>query len=93
MLDKTLQEADLKPLFQKEAVFIGNKDVIPVERACRLLGKKATEHAKRMGRGGEYHNMYGVDAGSYQQEYLTYNGFKEAVSYYNISILRELNEE
>jgi len=80
---KILNKAQVDVLFQREAVLIGTKDVVPAFRAAALFGENAVSFAGR--RGGA--NGYG--AGGYTLLYLTFRGFQAAASYYNVQQLRE----
>ncbi len=81
-----LNKAQVDALFQREAVLIGTEDVVPVSRAAALFGDSAVEYARRCP-SGRYSNGYG--AGGYTLMYLTFRGFQEAASFYNVQQLRE----
>jgi len=80
-----LNKAQVKALFQREAVLIGTKDAVPTLRAAALFGEDAVEHAECLG--GKYSNGYGV--GGYTLMYLTFLGFQAAATFCNVQQLRE----
>ena len=83
---KVLNKAQVDALFQREAVLIGTKDVVPAFRAAALFGEGAVKHASSFPV-GRYLNGYG--AGGYTLLYLTYLGFQAAASFYNVQQLRD----
>jgi len=85
-ISNILNKSQVDALFQREAVLIGTKDVVPEFRAMALFGDSAVEYA-REAPDGQYWNGYGI--GDYTLEYLTYKGFQAAASYHNAQQLRE----
>jgi len=83
---KVLNKAQVDALFQREAVLIGTRDVVPAFRAAVLFGEDAVKHASAIFN-GKYVNGYG--AGGYTLMYLTELGFQAAVSFYNVQQLRD----
>lgn len=84
---KTLNKDIVDVLFRREAVLIGNMDVVPKFRVADLFGTDAADFAVRQG----FWNGYGV--GDYTFEYITHKGFQAAASYFNVQRLREVNQE
>jgi len=84
-----LNKAQTDALFQREAVLFGAEDGVPTFRAAALFGDSAVEHAKGFTH-KEYWNAYGV--GDYTLDYLTWQGFQTAASFYNVQQLRGVNE-
>lgn len=78
-----LNKAQVDALFQREAVLLGTENGVPDFRAAALFGKGAVEFAERL----KYANSYGV--GDYTLDYLTYQGFQAAASWFNVQLLRE----
>jgi len=87
-----LNKARVDALFQREAVLIGIKDVVPVFRATALFGDRAVKYALAQDAPGERRwNRYSVEG--YTLEYLTFRGFQVAASFYNVQQLREVAVE
>lgn len=80
-----LYKADVEKIFQEKAVFIGNQDVIPFDAVVELLGKSASELAKRQ---GDY-NEYWIRDKEYMLKYFYKKGFEKAVTYHNIMIIKQ----
>lgn len=88
MITQILNKSDVEQLFNKESIFIGNDNVIPVKTAERLFGKDATSYG--FDKPGEDFNVYTIKGNVC--EYLYYRGFKKAATYHNISnILEDFN--
>lgn len=83
-INKTiLSKSQADALFQREAVLIGNRDVVPESRLADLLGAEAVKHTKRLpGASAALWNAYGIGGASVS--YFTYRGFLEAVTYSNL---------
>lgn len=84
-----LNAAQVRALFDREAVLLGAEDKVPEFRAEALFGRDAVEHAHRMGRNcpGRYSNGYGV--GDFTLAALTFRGFQAAASFCNVQQFRE----
>lgn len=82
-----LNKAKVDELFRREAVLLGNGDVVPEFRVKAIFGPDAVEFAVRAS-GGQLSNGYGI--GNYTLMYLTYRGFLAAASFYNV---RQFQEE
>lgn len=88
MITKILNKSDVEQLFDKESVFIGNKNVIHVKTVERLFGKNAADYG--MDKPGKDYNVYTARGNNFK--YLYYTGFEKAVTYHNISnILEDFN--
>lgn len=85
----TINAAQVRALFEREAVLLGAVDGVPESRAAALFGEDAVGHARRLNssKAGVYANGYGV--GDFTMEYLTYRGFQAAASFYNVQVLRK----
>lgn len=84
-----MNSAEVKALFEREAILLGNDDLIPAFRVAELFGKESLKHVRSLAaneRGGTYFNGYGV--GDYTLEALTYRGFQAAASFSNVQQLR-----
>ncbi|MBP3312300.1 MAG: hypothetical protein J6L72_08715 [Butyricicoccus sp.] len=84
---KTYNAEQVKAMFNKEAVLLGTSDMVPERRVICLFGNAAAEHARRLGKLGEYFNGYGN--GSFTADAFTYRGFQAAASYYNVSAIQK----
>lgn len=87
-----MNAAQVKALFEREAVLIGTEDIVPKHRAVALFGQDAVDHAISLGRDhpGRYDNGYGI--GDYTLSTLTFLGFQAAASFYNVQQLRKEGE-
>ncbi|WP_418972623.1 hypothetical protein [Allofournierella sp.] len=83
-MKKTLTEAEVKKMFEREAVLIDRGDAVPKYRAIALFGSKATNYASRP---GVTSNSFGI--GDYDLSYLNLKGFIMAASFYNVERIRE----
>ena len=85
----TLNEAQAMDIFTRYAVFIGDRDVLPLSRAFDLLGSDALEYI-----GGKHtlkrplYGSYGVGKDGLIW-YLTREGYLLAVTYNNIVQVQE----
>lgn len=79
-----LKSAEVKDLFQKEAILLGTMDGVPVDRAAKLFGEEAACFAARYEHGG---NGFGI--GDYTLSYLTFRGFQMAATFHNVSALKK----
>lgn len=77
----------LKELFEKEAVFIGQQDTVPLYRVVELFGIKAAGWAVRGGSLSPNYDIFGV--GAFQLPYLTYEGFLAAATFANVEEIRD----
>lgn len=86
----TLNKTQAKELFEKEAIFFGENDGIPLYRAIELLGKNAVEFAinKNNPKYTLTCNIFSVPINN-SVEYLTFSGFLQAVTYNNIIYCNE----
>lgn len=78
-----LNKLQADELFRREAVLIGQDDVIPAFKAVALFGEKAVSFAKT-GNG----NWNGFGVGDFTLDYLTHTGFLAAVSFYNVEQMK-----
>lgn len=84
---KTYTHEKADKIFNENAVLIGDKDVIPVNRAVLLLGGPAVDFAKKFRDG---YSGYGLgERDAFAIKYLKKEGFYRAVTYYNINAIRE----
>lgn len=81
-MERILNKEQVQDLFQKEAVLIGQFDVVPLYRATELFGDKAVEYAYGV---KDSSNCFGI--GNYSLPYLTYKGFQLAASFRNVEIV------
>lgn len=85
---KTYNKAEVDELFNENALLIGSRDVIPVDRATLLFGKKAVEYA---GKWGVDRSSYGLgEKESIAITFLFRQGFYKAVTYYNIRAMQNI---
>ena len=77
--------AQVKALFEQEAILIGSQDVVPEYRATELFGKEAVGFVSRCSKTGNWFNCFGI--GGFQLFYLTYAGFQQAASYANVQTI------
>ena len=82
MLNKTQVNA----LFVREAILLGSKDGVPMERVQELFGQEAVDKVSRFGKCGVHFNIFGCGA-SCQVTYFYLLGFQYAATYANISEL------
>ena len=74
-----------RELFEEERTIFGNPGGVPLVHVAELLGDKPAEYASRLDgkKGyGTYTGTFGV--GTYQCEYLTWEGFLQAVTFANV---------
>lgn len=74
-----------RELFEEERMIFGNPGGVPLIRIAELLGDAPAKYAGRLDRTkgfGPYTGIFGV--GSYQCEYLTWEGFLQAVTFANV---------
>lgn len=83
MIKGTLTKEEADNLFMREAILVGNIDVIPYQRAIFLLGKDAVAFAKA----GEDWNEYWLGSKEKSIKYLYKAGFRKAVTYHNIMMV------
>ena len=89
----TMNAAQVRAAFEREAILLGREDWVPEDRAVALFGKEAVDHARHlngMSAGGQYVNGYGV--GDFTLMALTFRGFQAAASWYNVQLVRKENE-
>lgn len=89
MITQVLNKSEVEKLFEKEAVFIGGDNVIPVLRAEIIFGKEAVEFAEQ--KPGQDYNEFWIDPEGSRMRYLYYSGFKKAVTYCNIMNVLAVN--
>lgn len=78
--------AQVKELFEKEAVLFGIRDGVLVERATELFGSKAIDFASKVAK--DWINGFGV--GNYTAYYLTFAGFQQAASFANVEEIERI---
>ena len=82
---KQLNQEDAAWLFHKYAFWVGKCHVIPEDTARDVLSDAAVDFMYRTGKPGESFNTFG--AGDRKQlNLITFKGFLEAVSYYNVEL-------
>lgn len=85
-----MKEAEIVELFNKESIFIDEKDVIAVKRVKELFGENAVnyvlESAGTMRTLG-IRNRYCLGREKLSLEYLHMDGLKKVVTYHNIVML------
>lgn len=88
----TMNAAQVKTAFEREAMLLGSEDMVPENRVAALLGKEAIDHVKRLDRvnPGQYTNGYGV--GNFTLMALTFRGFQAAASWYNVHLVSKESE-
>lgn len=81
---KTLNKMQVTELFEKEAVFFGVNDGVPVHRATELFGEKAAKFGI-----GEWSKDWsnGFSIAGNDVQYLTFKGFQKAAGYANAETL------
>lgn len=79
--------AQVKEIFDREAILIGTSDGIPYYRVVELFGKVAADFAKHMGHkhGVE---LYGIGE-DYTICYFTLQGIQNTATYANIAEIRD----
>lgn len=85
-----MKEAEILELFNKESIFIGERDVITVKRAKELFGENAVNYAIGLDRDTRtlgIRNEYYLGWGNPSLEYLHMDGLKKVVTYHNIVML------
>lgn len=84
-----MNAAQVKALFEREAVLFETEDRVPSFRAAALFGQGAVDHARNLNAAqpGKYENGFGI--GTFTLYALTFKGFQAAASYYNVQQLRE----
>lgn len=79
-------KAQVKEIFEKHAILIGENDVIPFCIARNFISEKAMELAEEYGSGGgKYQNTFCTNGN--HLEYFTLRGFQIAATYQNIEEL------
>lgn len=82
-----MNKAQVAELFQREAVLLGNRDMMPEVRAIELFGIRAVNYAKRMRDTHETCAGYGADG--YVTFGLNLYGVQLAASYCNVMLLQK----
>ena len=77
--------AQVKALFEQEAILIGSHDAVPEYRAIELFGKKAVDFAETRSQAGRWFTCF--CSGGNVLTYLTYAGFQQAASYANVQMI------
>lgn len=85
---KMLNSAQVKELFEKEAILFGERDGVLIDKVIELFGVKATQFANDYSKG--WANGFGV--GDFTAWYLTFTGFATAATYANVEAVRSLKE-
>ena len=83
-----INETMLKKLFSESAVFIEDKDVIPVYKAKEMFGTKIISKVTSWKSAGRYYNIY--DNGEFGVRYITYTGFKLACTLKNMDEIHNI---
>lgn len=81
-----LNKAQVNALFTREAILLGSKDGVPMERVKELFGQEAVDKVSKFGKCGVHFNIFGCGA-SCQVTYFYLLGFQYAATYANISEL------
>lgn len=74
-----------RELFEEERTIFSNPSGVPLVRVAELLGDDSASYAGSLDRKkghGTYTGIFGV--GGYQCEYLTWEGFLQAVTFANV---------
>lgn len=82
-----MNKAQVAELFQREAVLLGSRDVMPEVRAIELFGVRAVNFAKQMRDTHETCVGYGADG--YIAFGLNLYGVQLAASYCNVRLLQK----
>lgn len=81
--------AQVKALFEREAVLLGSRDGVPDYRVATLFGEAAMRFAHRMDN-DSHKNIVGYGTGDYTLFGLSLQGFMAAASYFNVQQLKPL---
>ena len=81
-----LNNNQVKELFEKEAVLIGSRDVVPLYRVRELFGDHAAGYLTITQDNSRY-RIFGV--GDFQCPYVTVDGFQIAASFANVEAIRD----
>lgn len=84
----TYNLAMVKELFAHEAVLIGSSNAVPFHRAAVQFGEENVMRVRSSKPGGEYWNEFYLDEIQIVS-FLTYRGFVEAASFFNVQQLQE----
>lgn len=79
-----LNKAQVNTLFAREAILLGSKDGVPMERVQELFGQEAVDRVSKYGKCGVHFNSFGCGT-SCQVTYFYLLGFQYAATYANIS--------
>ena len=77
-----MNAAQVRALFEREAVLLGSRDGVPLYRVVELFGKRAAAFVEATRGDTRIGNTYGI--GDFQLPYVTYCGFVQAASYANV---------
>ena len=84
-----MNAAQVRALFESEAVLMGSEDRVPVFRAAAIFGEDAVVHVRRLDCGNPGRLINGYDVGDFLLFALTLRGFQAAASFHNVQLLRE----
>lgn len=89
----TLNYEQAKGLFEQECVFFGSCCGVQINRVAELLGDEAARYARnyRGGKAGQYSNQFWIEG--YRCEYLTRDGFFQAIAYANVQMLAQMEAQ
>lgn len=85
----TMNIAQVKALFEREAVLLGSRDGVPDYRVATLFGEAAVRFAHSMDN-NSHKNVVGYGTGDYTLFGLSLQGFMVAASYFNVQQLKPL---
>lgn len=89
--NKPFNDAQVKSLFDREAILIGSRDVVPIYRVKQLFGEGAAQFVWKPCE-NDLSNAFGI--GNRNLGYVNYRGFQMAASYFNVEVVcRDIPEE
>ena len=83
-----LNKAQVNALFSQEAILLGSKDGVPMERVQELFGQEAVEKVNKYGKCGVHFNTFGCGAPC-QVTYFYLLGFQYAATYAIVNVINE----
>lgn len=82
------RKEDVKRIFDKNKILIGESDAVPEYIALEIFGKDAVAFVKHLDKRGLCSNGYGI--GVYTLMYLTLRGLELAATYVNIRTIGDV---
>jgi hypothetical protein len=86
---KMMNSAQVRELFEKEAILFGDCDGVTIGRTMELFGNDAANYANDHSKG--WANGFGI--GDYTAKYLTLAGFRRAASFANVEEIKKGNKK